>query len=50
MSMDLFIARTVITKASLVYRGPLEITELQVDQLFFFIVIDILHTAFHLSA
>ncbi|XP_027068549.1 endoribonuclease Dicer homolog 1 [Coffea arabica] len=29
MSMDLFIARTVITKASLIYRGPLEITEIQ---------------------
>ncbi|CAI9103564.1 OLC1v1002075C1 [Oldenlandia corymbosa var. corymbosa] len=29
MSMDLFIARTMIAKASLVYRGPLEITEIQ---------------------
>jgi hypothetical protein len=35
MSMDLFIARTVITKASLVYQGPLEITEFQVEWLLF---------------
>lgn len=30
MSMDLFIARSVITKASLVSKGPLEIRETQV--------------------
>ena len=36
MSMDLFIARTVITKASLIYRGPLEITEIQVDHILLF--------------
>ena len=29
--MDLFVARTMITKASLVFRGPIEITESQVD-------------------
>jgi endoribonuclease Dicer len=29
--MDLFVARTIITKASLVFRGPIEITESQVD-------------------
>lgn len=34
MSMDLFIARTVITKASLVFQGPVEITETQVDKLY----------------
>ena len=28
--MDLFVARTMITKASLVFRGPIEITESQV--------------------
>lgn len=31
MSMDLFIGRTVITKASLVFQGSLEITEVQVE-------------------
>lgn len=31
MTMDLFVARTMITKASLVFRGPIEITESQVD-------------------
>lgn len=30
MSMDLFVARTMITKASLVFQGPIEITENQV--------------------
>lgn len=30
MSMDLFIARTMITKASLVYKGAIDITENQV--------------------
>lgn len=30
MSMDLFVARTMITKASLIFRGPIEITESQV--------------------
>ncbi|KAL6659920.1 hypothetical protein ACP70R_002042 [Stipagrostis hirtigluma subsp. patula] len=29
MTMDLFVARTMITKASLVFRGPIEITESQ---------------------
>nr|GME03909.1 endoribonuclease Dicer homolog 1 [Ipomoea batatas] len=33
MSMDLFIARTVITKASLVFQGPVEITETQLASL-----------------
>lgn len=31
--MDLFVARTMITKASLVFRGPIEVTESQVDLL-----------------
>lgn len=31
--MDLFVARTMITKASLVFRGRIEITESQVDLL-----------------
>lgn len=31
MSMDLFIARAMITKASLVFRGSIDITETQVD-------------------
>lgn len=31
--MDLFVARTMITKASLVFRGPIEITESQVGLL-----------------
>lgn len=31
MSMDLFVARAMITKASLVFRGPIDITESQVD-------------------
>lgn len=31
--MDLFVARTMITKASLVLRGPIEITESQVGLL-----------------
>lgn len=31
MSMDLFIARAMITKASLVLRGSIDITETQVD-------------------
>lgn len=30
MSMDLFIARTVVTKATLVFRGPIDVTEFQV--------------------
>ncbi|ONL93108.1 dicer-like 101 [Zea mays] len=30
-TMDLFVARTIITKASLVFRGPIEITESQVN-------------------
>jgi hypothetical protein len=30
MSMDLFVARTMTTKASLVYRGSINITESQV--------------------
>ncbi|XP_010241057.1 PREDICTED: endoribonuclease Dicer homolog 1 [Nelumbo nucifera] len=33
MSMDLFVARTMITKASLVYRGPIDITETQLVSL-----------------
>lgn len=33
MAMDLFIARTVTTKASLVFRGSIDITESQVDTL-----------------
>lgn len=33
MSMDLFIARTVTTKASLVFSGLINITESQVDKL-----------------
>ncbi|CAK7348610.1 unnamed protein product [Dovyalis caffra] len=33
MSMDLFIARTMITKASLVIRGPIDITESQLASL-----------------
>ncbi|XP_048230330.1 endoribonuclease Dicer homolog 1 isoform X2 [Ricinus communis] len=33
MSMDLFIARTIITKASLVFRGPIDITENQLASL-----------------
>ncbi|KAF5743870.1 endoribonuclease Dicer 1 [Tripterygium wilfordii] len=33
MSMDLFIARTMITKASLVFRGPIDITESQLASL-----------------
>lgn len=31
MSMDLFIARTVVTKATLVFRGPIDVTESQVE-------------------
>jgi endoribonuclease Dicer len=30
MTMDLFVAKMMITKASLVFRGPIEITESQV--------------------
>ncbi|XP_059651179.1 endoribonuclease Dicer homolog 1 isoform X2 [Cornus florida] len=33
MSMDLFIARTMITKASLVFRGPIDVTECQLASL-----------------
>ncbi|KAJ9188235.1 hypothetical protein P3X46_003607 [Hevea brasiliensis] len=33
MSMDLFIARTIITKASLVFRGPINVTETQLASL-----------------
>nr|XP_016481139.1 PREDICTED: endoribonuclease Dicer homolog 1 [Nicotiana tabacum] len=33
MSMDLFIARTVETKATLVFRGPIEVTESQLASL-----------------
>ncbi|XP_050238979.1 endoribonuclease Dicer homolog 1 [Mercurialis annua] len=33
MSMDLFIARTIVTKASLVFRGSIEITENQLASL-----------------
>ncbi|KAL1811892.1 hypothetical protein ACET3Z_021957 [Daucus carota] len=33
MSMDLFVARTMITKASLVFQGPIEITENQLVSL-----------------
>ncbi|KAM7472370.1 hypothetical protein LguiA_010553 [Lonicera macranthoides] len=33
MSMDLFIARTMITKASLVFRGPIDVTESQLASL-----------------
>jgi endoribonuclease Dicer len=33
MSMDLFIARTVTTKASLVFRDSIDITESQVEKL-----------------
>lgn len=33
MSMDLFIARTVTTKASLVFRGSIDVAESQVDRL-----------------
>lgn len=33
MSMDLFVARTMITKASLVFQGPLEVTENQLVSL-----------------
>lgn len=35
MSMDLFVARTMITKASLVYKGAIDITENQVIFLIF---------------
>lgn len=31
MSMDLFVARTMIANASLVYRGPVTITGTEVD-------------------
>lgn len=31
MSMDLFIARTVVTKVTLVFRGPIDVTESQVE-------------------
>lgn len=34
MSMDLFIARTMTTKASLVFRGSIDITENQVYRSF----------------
>lgn len=34
MSMDLFIARTMIAKASLVFRGAVDISESQVHLLF----------------
>lgn len=34
MSMDLFIARTITTKASLVFRGLCDITESQVNHQF----------------
>lgn len=37
MSMDLFIARSLITKASLVIKGPIDIRESQV------------HLSFHLQ-
>uniref|UniRef100_A0A1D1Y7Y1 Endoribonuclease Dicer homolog 1 n=1 Tax=Anthurium amnicola TaxID=1678845 RepID=A0A1D1Y7Y1_9ARAE len=33
MSMDLFVAKTMITKASLVFKGPVNITEIQLDSL-----------------
>ncbi|XAR62909.1 Ribonuclease III [Bertholletia excelsa] len=33
MSMDLFIARTMVTKASLVFRGPIDVTESQLASL-----------------
>ncbi|KAL3355588.1 hypothetical protein AABB24_016655 [Solanum stoloniferum] len=33
MSMDLFIARTVVTKATLVFRGPIDVTEFQLASL-----------------
>jgi hypothetical protein len=31
MTMDLFVAKMMITKTSLVFRGPIEITESQVS-------------------
>lgn len=34
MSVDLFIARAMITKASLVFKGSIDVTEIQVN--FFF--------------
>lgn len=37
MSMDLFIARTMTTKASLVFRGSIDITQSQVKFLITFV-------------
>lgn len=39
MSMDLFIARTVITKASLVFHGSIYITGTQVTSFFTLLIV-----------
>lgn len=41
MSMDLFIARTVTTKASLVFMGLINITESQVEKLISVLVLNV---------